>query len=82
MMKKSARHGPDAATEMDTSTYARHMQQLKKEESKAIKNRAAVQVLMRETSSSRRKWILEDRPPVEEVLLAFSSLQEYEHVSE
>ena len=74
-------HGVEAAPQMDHASYERHLKQLEKEESKSVKNRTAIRVLMRETSMNRRKWITEDRPAVRDVIRTFPSLKEYEYVS-
>ncbi len=81
--KTSTRHGPEIGAQMDATTYMykRNLKQLWKEESKAIKNKSAIKVLVRETTSNRKRWIAMDRPSLEVVVQVFPSLREYDYVS-
>ena len=78
---KLTNHGSEVTVNVDDQSYRRIVKELEKEEAKVIKNRASIEVLMRETQANRRKWIVEERPSIATVLKTFPSLRKYEYVS-
>ena len=81
--RRIANHGVDISSEVevDDVAYRRCLEKLEKEESRTHKNRGAIKLLMQETTSRRRHWIVKDRPPVCTIIQKFPSLKVYENVS-
>ena len=73
-------YNPYAYTLLDEETYDLHLSQLHKQLSKKTKNKASLLSLMAETAANRRKWIIEERPTVSDVLNKFPTLQEFDMV--
>ena len=60
---------------LDDDTYESNIKQLQRQLVKPVKNKGAVSSLMVETAPNRRKWILEERPSICEVIDKFSCLK-------
>ena len=70
-----------ASSNLDAVTLERCITRLSNETSKSLKDRSAIRVLMKETYSSRRNWIVNDRPPLREILEVYPPLKDFESVS-
>ena len=66
---------------LDDKTFQRHKLALAKEAKKGTKNRDSVKILMRETSSNRRRWIVTEHPSVSEVREEFPNIFDFGIVS-
>ncbi len=73
----------ESTTQITEEEYTEAVRELKEEHKKSKKNRSQVRVkeLMEATYSGRRKWIMEERPFVGEVLDAFPPLKGTKPVS-
>lgn len=72
-------YNPYAHTLLDQETYELHLSQLHKQLSKKTK-KASLLSLMAETAANRRKWIIEEKPTISDVLSKFPILQEFDVV--
>ena len=59
---------------LDAETYDRHRSTLEKMVSK---NNGLIAALMKETTMNRRKWILDEKPSVIDILKSFPQLATY-----
>ena len=79
--KKLGNHSVFFPTEpLDDKTYNLHVAQLDKQWSKKTRTKSALSSLMYETLPNRRKWILESRPSVSEILKKFPTLTDFDLV--
>ena len=65
---------------LDDETYNLHVAQIDKQWSKKTRTKSALSSLMYETLPNRRKWILESRPSVSEVVQKFRTLTDFDLV--
>ena len=65
---------------LDEETYILHVTQINKHWSKKSRTKTALLSLMNETLPNRRKWILETRTSVSEVLEKFPTLVDFDMV--
>ena len=79
--KKLGNHSAFFPTELlDDETYELHVGQIAKQWTKKSKTKSALSSLMCETLPNRRKWILESRPSVSEVVKKFPTLTDFDMV--
>ena len=68
---------PMSGNLLDSETYDRHLSTLEKQEEKVSKNNALIATLMKETTTNRRTWILDEKPSVLDILKRFPQLATY-----
>ena len=78
---KSHHHGRILGDELDRESYDRHVKELSKVRRSGKKGEVASKSLMQETYANTRRWIVEDRPSVVEVIETFPLLEQHLYVS-